>query len=102
MKKILYIMVIIVTAVVLVGCGKKEEKITLIGTWSYNNLYTYVFNEDGTGDYSGMKFTYTTDGDKLSILYEGNTVPFETIYRIEDNKLIIKDSFDEDVIYERK
>lgn len=102
MKKILYVIGIIASICLLVGCGKKEEKITIVGTWSYDSLYTYVFNADGTGDYSGMNFTYTVDGDKLSILYEGNTDSFETTYRIEDNKLIIKDSFDEDVVYTRK
>ena len=102
MKRVLYVVAILFVSIFLVGCGKKEEKITLVGSWDYSGLYTYVFNADGTGSYAGSNFTYTTDGDKLSITYEGNTVPFETTYKIDGNKLIIKDSFDNDVTYTRK
>ena len=52
------------------------------------------------------KFDYDTTlneyGDKLSILYDGNTAPFETTYKVEGNKLTIKDSLDEDVVYNKK
>jgi len=49
-----------------------------------------------------MNFTYEADGSKVSILYEGNTAPLELNYRIEENKLIITDSFGADVEYIRK
>lgn len=49
-----------------------------------------------------MPFTYTIEDDKLSILYEGNTAPFETTYKVSDNTLTIKDSFDADVVYNKK
>ena len=74
----------------------------LVGTWKYDGSslnYTYVFKADGTGTYFGEDFTYTVDGNKLSILREGNTAPFETEFSIEGNKLIIKDSFGDDTIY---
>ena len=49
-----------------------------------------------------MECTYEVDGDKLSILYNGNSAPFETTYTIEGKKLNIKDSFGSDTIYERQ
>ena len=49
-----------------------------------------------------MECTYEVDGDKLSILYKGNTAPFETTYKIDGNTLTIKDSFGSDVKYTRK
>lgn len=62
--------------------------------------------EDGSGNYDAagvaMPFTYTIEDDKLSILYEGNTAPFETTYKVSDNTLTIKDSFDADVVYNKK
>ena len=49
-----------------------------------------------------MKCTYKLDGDKIAITYDGNTEPFETTYEIKGNKLIIKDSFGSDTVYEKK
>ena len=49
-----------------------------------------------------MKCTYKTDGDKLSILYDGNTVSFDTTYSIDGNKLNVKDSLGNDTIYTKK
>lgn len=99
MKRFLLSVLLVAVLLVATACGKKG----LVGSWNYEGTnYTYTFNEDGTGEYAGAKFTYTTEGDKLSILYDGNTAPFETTYKIEDNKLIIKDSLDNDVIYVRK
>ena len=83
------------------ACGKKEEKKDLnsiVGSWKYdgseygNYEFIYTFNEDGTGKYEAagrtMEFTYETkDGNKLSILYKGNTASFDTEYEIKDNTL---------------
>ena len=102
MKKGLFVslMTMIICRIV-VGCGKKEG---LVGTWAYGSgsTFQYVFNEDKTCSYAGRNCTYTVDGDKLSILYEGDTVAFETTFKIEDDKLTIKDSLDNDVVYTRK
>ena len=49
-----------------------------------------------------MKCTYEIDGDKISILYDGNTAPFETTFSIDGNKLNVKDSMGKDTIYTRK
>jgi len=72
--------------------------VTLVGKWEYEGGgYTYEFKEDGTGTYSFgetvMEFTYEDQGDKLSILYTGNTVPTVLEYSISGKNLNVKDSF---------
>ncbi len=104
MKKIL-LLTIIVTMLTITGCGKKE---TIVGKWESEQLsgYIYTFNEDKTCVYDipnkKMKCTYTVEGDNLSILFEGDTAPFNTKYRIEKAVLIIKDSIGNDVRYKAK
>jgi len=103
-KRYLLLVVLLVGVLTITGC-KKEEKITLVGKWAHGS-YVYTFNEDKTCTYdvagSKMECTYEVDGDKLSILYNGNSAPFETTYTIEGKKLNIKDSFGSDTIYERQ
>ena len=99
MKKELLFGLLLFLCFTLVGCKKKES---IIGKWVYSTAFEYVFNEDKTCSYVGKKCTYAIDNDKLFILYEGNTDPFETTFKIENNKLIIKDSLGSDVVYERK
>lgn len=101
------IIVLVASVVLLAGCGKKEESKGIIGTWEYvSGGYTYTFNEDKTGNYAygdaKMDFTYEDDGSKVSMLYTGNTAPLELEYRIEGNKLIMKDSLGSDVEYVKK
>ena len=90
----------------LAGCGKKEkeEPVTLVGTWEYKELdAAYIFNEDGTGAYrfygAEMPFTYTDDGESVSILYTGNTSPNVFAYSISGKTLSIEDSYGEMVKY---
>ncbi len=88
---------------VLASCGSKKEA-TIIGEWKLDP-FVYTFNEDGTGQYDAagtiMKFTYTTEGEKISFLYEGNTDPWETTYSIDGDKLNVKDIAGNDTIYTR-
>ena len=107
MKRVLVITLTLVSVLSLVGCGKKEEKNPLVGKWEYSSSIAYVFNNDNTCSYEfyGQSRTCTyemKDENKLSILYDGDTDPFETTYTIDGKKLIIKDSFDNDVIYTKK
>ncbi len=84
-------------------CSIIKLYLGIVGKWEYQTGgYTYTFNEDGTGNFNGSEFTYTVDGDKLSIMYTGNTVPFETTFTIDGNKLDIKDSLGNSTIYNRK
>lgn len=100
-KGILFSLLAVVLCLVVVGCGKKEG---LVGTWRYgsSDTFQFVFNEDKTCSYAGRNCTYTVDGDKLSILYDGDTTSFDTTFKIEDDKLTIKDSLGSDVVYTRK
>ncbi|MBR3055757.1 hypothetical protein IKG64_00325 [Candidatus Saccharibacteria bacterium] len=93
----------IIAGILIANNGNKDP---LIGSWA-NGSYIYTFNEDGTCSYAysgagAMECTYETDGDKISILYTENTVPFETTYRIEGNTLTVVDSFGNDTNYTRK
>ena len=99
MKKSLLVCLLVMVCLIVVGCKKDTG---IIGTWSYSSSFEFVFNEDKTCSYAGRKCTYTVDGDKLSVLYEGDTAPFETTFKIEDNKLTIKDSLGKDVVYTKK
>lgn len=82
---------------------------SIVGQWvsrDYDGMFIYTFNDDGTGNYDAagtqMPFTFTMDEEKLSILYEGNSLPYNTVYKIDGNILTTKDSLDKDVIYDRK
>ena len=104
-KIIILIAILVIAVFALTGCGS-EKTYTLVGSWKYDGAdYTYTFNEDGTGNYDAagtkMEFTYTTEENKISILYTGNTSPFETQYSIEGDTLNIIDSFGSDTLYKR-
>ena len=106
-RKIINGLLLIALCFVLVGCT--SEKNLIVGEWETklgDNSYIYTFNEDKTCSYNAsgtvLKCTYEINGDNISILYKGNTYPFETKYSIENNKLNIKDSFGNDTIYEKK
>lgn len=84
---------------------------SVIGSWRYTDkdvpelTATYTFNEDGTGQYdiAGqiMKLTYKVDGDKLSITFEGQSIPMDVEYKVSDDTLKIKDITDEYIEYKK-
>ena len=105
MKKVFLLTAVLLTTIILVGCGKKG----LEGKWAsqeYSGKYIYTFKADGTGNYDAAgtvrEFTYKVEDNKLSILYSGDTAPFETTYTINGDTLTVKDSFGSDTIYKRK
>ena len=104
--KILFICLMFVSVFIFTGCEKKSSKSPLIGSWKHSSGYIYTFNGDKTGNYSyngkAMEFTYEDKDGKVSILYTGNTDASEYEYKIEGKKLIIKDSFGNDVEYIKK
>ena len=112
MKKIVSIVLIAallsVAVFALTGCEKKEKAPTLVGSWKNDEMgydFIYTFNEDGTGKYDAagtiMDFTYTTDGDNISILYDGDTVSFDTTYHLDGDTLNVVDSIGNDTLYQR-
>lgn len=116
-ESILLIVVLCATIFVLSGCEKKSEegaiesateKTSIVGSWKNDDLgsdFIYTFNEDGTGKYDAagtlMEFTYTTQDGRISILYTGDTIPFETDYSVDGDVLNIIDSIGNDTLYER-
>lgn len=81
----------------------------LTGEWAsrdFDGAFVFTFNADGTGNYDAsgtdMPFTYEVKDGRLSILYEGDSVPFETPYTLTAETLTIKDSSDANVVYNRK
>ena len=102
-KKIIFAFLIVVSIITLTAC---KDKNTIVGSWEHTGGYVYTFNDDMTGSYTAggnkMEFTYKDDGEKVSILYTDNTAASDYAYRIEGNKLIIKDSFGNDVEYIKK
>lgn len=107
-KKLLVYLLLVVCVLTVSACGKKKEKKNdnpIVGKWALGS-FVYTFNNDNTCSYDAagtlMKCTYKLDGDKIAITYDGNTEPFETTYEIKGNKLIIKDSFGSDTVYEKK
>ena len=114
---VLLIAVLCTTIFVLSGCNNNSkegdtesviEGVSIVGSWKNNELgsdFIYTFNEDGTGKYDAagtiMEFTYTTQEDNISILYTGDTVPFETKYNIDGDTLNVIDSMGNDTLYEK-
>ena len=103
-------LVALISCFLFTSCEKDKDKNKnhLSGTWEWKNTNSlgeeresWIFYSDGTGSYYGRDFTYTTSGDQLSILYNGDTVSFDTTYTIENNKLNVRDSFGNDTIYNR-
>lgn len=105
MKKNILLILIIIGLIIITGCKKEESKNPIVGKWAHGS-FIYTFNEDGTCSYdvSGtmMKCTYKTDGDKLSILYEGMDTTFDTTFSIEDKKLNVKDSMGNNTYYDKQ
>ena len=107
MKKMVLFTVLFVGIIFLAGCKKAEKEPSIVGKWEYESgSFIYTFKKDKTCSYdfgsSSMKCTYEIDGDKLSILYDGNSTSFDTTFEIKDNVLTIKDSLGNDVRYKKK
>lgn len=113
-KSTLVAMLLVIALFALTGCGEnnnggeKKSSNPLVGSWKYDGSlnYVYTFNEDGTGKYDAagtiMEFTYKTEGNKISILYKGNTVSFDTEFSINGDTLNVKDSLGKDTLYKKQ
>ena len=113
-KSIAILLILALVCLIFAACSNtKEEPVeiadAIVGDWAsedFDGIFVYTFNEDGTGNYDAagtdLPFTYTVDGDKLSILFDGDDISFDTTCTISGDALTIKDSLDEDVVYKRK
>ena len=91
------------------GEGEAAGGNPIVGTWAsvdFGGAFIFTFNEDGTGNYDAsgtdMPFTYTAEDGALSILYDGDDLPFDTEYTVDGDKFIMKDSLGEDVVYNKQ
>lgn len=97
MKKYFSVVLILFILFLFTGCDNKKNTPPIVGRWIHES-YVYVFNEDMTCSYdisTGSKrdCTYKLNGDKVTILFKNDKKPFETSYKIEKDKLFIKDSY---------
>ena len=111
MKKTL----IIILAILLLGGGifaymlyNQSTASSIIGSWKNDSLginFIYTFYSDGTGSYdmggTVKEFTYKIEGDKLSVLYTGDTEPFVNEFEIDGDTLNVIDSNGDDTLYKR-
>lgn len=112
-KKVLGLVIAVMgMAMMFTSCNKAEKLI--VGTWVSNELsyveatingeptdrvridnITFTFNEDGTTN--NPKTTYTIDGDKLTIVSEGETNEYDIITL--DKKVLVLESVYEETTY---
>lgn len=110
-NKLLLGLFIVVICVALVGCGKTNSNKEIVGKWKNDTTiegyeFIYTFNEDGTGEYDAagtiMKFKYTIDGNKISFEYtDEDMATFDTTFSIDGDTLNVKDSNNDDTLYEK-
>ena len=125
MKKIIVSTLIVVLLCaglfVLTGCENNKEnkevvsentskQESIVGVWKNDTTlegyeFIYTFKEDGTGEYDAagtlMPFTYTINGDQISILYEGDTETLDTTFSIDGDTLNVLDSMGNDTLYKK-
>ena len=116
MKKfVTLLLVAILSTTVLAGCGTgngsgnsglTQTERDIVGVWEYEGGgYIYEFKADGTGTYtiidSVLTFTYTIEGNVVTLVYEDD-VPLEVEFELNGDSLTMKDSFGNDIIYNRQ
>ena len=101
MKKILMLIVVIVSLFAITACGKKS----LVGTWKSGD-FTYVFNKDKTGSYNAfgieLNFTYETKKNVVTITEIESKMSVDYEYKVKGKTLIIKDSYGKDIEYKKE
>ena len=101
------VMLFSVALFALVACGEKEVN-PIVGFWKNDESgfdFVYTFNDDGTGSYDSagtvMPFKYTMDGEKLSVTYDGDSISWDTTFKVNNDTLTVVDSTGEDVVYHK-
>ncbi|MCL2180932.1 MAG: DUF5640 domain-containing protein [Treponema sp.] len=79
------------------------QTVSLIGIWRLGE-FSWLFDTNGTGTMrytnGSLRFTWTTDGDQLSITTEGASTPMVYTFSIRDNELTLR-SNDSSITYTR-
>ncbi len=96
MKKVLFVIVAILTISLNVYAGSEEKEWTVVGKWNGNHQNwsdTVTINEDGTfarsnGD-SG-KWTLQADNGRIILILKWNRWPAETLIMTEQNSFFQK------------
>ena len=123
MKKIKYLLILVVAVMVSVSCSTDEGDDgvnALVGTWGYTEFddgdeisitvtfkanytgtFVVVVTFDGGSDIENVAFTWSTDGNKLTMVGNGETDT--STYSISGDKLTIKfDDDDEPTVFTRQ
>ena len=92
MKKLLFAFLLVLVAGLLSACGGEEHDEALFGTWIWdgNVSYTYIFNEDGTGqrgDADIQEFSWSTSDDELTLDFGRGILNDSWTYTITDYAL---------------
>lgn len=90
------IIIIILLALCMAGCGKEEiqqnsDEIALHGEWYYvhdENETVAVFSEDGSAKFEGVKYQYTCDGEYIHLTDKDGAVK-KLRYLSKDNKMYV-------------
>lgn len=83
------------------------EKTSICGIWKYEDFAGcgYTFLPDGNGSYTfcgaAQPFQYWDEGDTVKIQYPNSFAPNIFRYRIEQDLLLIEDSFGNEVQYRK-
>ena len=107
-KKLLVFLVLLMSVVMLTGCGKKNEENkeasnSLIGTWvDENETYTYEYKEDGKAVMNGKEATYSIEGDTLTIKYEDSTKLYKYKYTVNNTSLTLENEEGSKFVYVKK
>lgn len=65
------------------------EEAGIVGTFTHESLGTYEFKADGTATWDGRTFTYTVEGDKLSMINEFMENPMTYTFTFDGKDLML-------------
>lgn len=120
-KSLVLVIALVMVFALLAGCGGSGGGPSIAGTWVYEDTEAamssiYVLNEDSTGTYTikvedqevVYELKYEVQDGHLLVTYVNNDVfseddVFDSEFSFQDdNTLIIKDSFGEEMTYIRQ
>ena len=120
MKKFKYLIIMVLAVTVFVSCSTDDDNVNaLVGTWEFTEIdedleinVTATFNENLSGEIYAVvvfnggsetensSFTWSTDGNKLTMVIDGDTET--STYSISGDKLTITDDDGETTVLTRQ